>query len=72
MNPIEKSSEVEQEKVKAFDRTIQSLYEQYDQIPHKDNKTNHPLNQYEVDYDESFDSQLPEAEEPVESTATLW
>ena len=68
LNSIEKHSEVEQEKIRTFDRIIQSLYGQYDQVPDKGNKTNHPLNQYEVDYDESFDSRLPEAEEPIDAS----
>ena len=44
LNTIEKNSELEKEKVKAFDRTIQSLYGQYDTIPHEGTKTNRPLN----------------------------
>ena len=43
LNTFEKNSEVEQEKIKAFDKTIKSLYGQYDTKPHEDTKINHPL-----------------------------
>ena len=68
LNTVEKNSEVEKEKIKAFDVTIKSLYGQYDTVPREDVKVNHPLNQFEVDEDEGFDSNPPEAEAPIDSS----
>ena len=72
LNTVEKTSEVEKEKIKAFDMTVKSLYGQYDTIPHEGVKTNHPLNQFEVEEDENFDSNLPEAEAPIDSSGRLF
>ena len=44
------------------------MYGQYDTVPHEETKINHPLNQYEVDEDESFDSHPPEADVPVNAS----
>ena len=66
LNTVERNSEVEIEKIKVFFRTIKSLYGQYDTVPHEDVKINHPLSQFEVDEDESFDSNLLEAEAPID------
>ena len=72
LNNIERNSEVEKEKIKAFDSTITSLYGQYDTVLHEDAKTNYPLSQFEVDDDESFDSNLPEAEAPIDPAGKLF
>ena len=72
LNTVEKTSEVEKDKIKAFDLTIKSLYGQYDTIPHEGVKTNHPLNQFEVDENENFDSNLSEAEAPIDSFGRLF
>ena len=68
LNTVERNSEVEIEKIKMYDKTIKSLYGQYDTVLHEDGKINHPLSQFEVDEDESFDSNLPGAEAPIDSS----
>ena len=57
LNQIEKNSEVEQNKIKVFNKTIRLLYGEYDCILHR----------YAVDEDENFESTISEADTPVDA-----